>query len=113
MTEKKAKKAKSETTAISPKHYDIIDRPVVTERATLAAEQDKVIFRVALTATKDDVKEAVEALFKVKVKKVNTTITGGKNKRFKGYAGVRSDYKKAIVTLEKGQKIDIAAGTAA
>jgi large subunit ribosomal protein L23 len=113
MTEKKTKKKSTEAKSVSPKHYDIIDRPVITERATLAAEQDKVIFRVKLTASKGEVKEAVEALFKVKVKKVNTTITGGKNKRFKGHAGVRSDYKKAIVTLEKGQKIDIAAGTAA
>lgn len=112
MTEKKAKKAK-DAVAIAPRHYDVIDRPVITEKATLASEHDKVTFRVRTTATKKDIKEAVEALFKVKVKKVNTVTTGGKNKRFKGYAGVRSDVKKAIVTLEKGQKIDLASGAVA
>lgn len=115
MTEKKAaKKDKTaKSVAIAPRHYDVIDRPVITEKATMASEFDKVTFRVRTDATKKDIKEAVEALFKVKVKKVNTVTTMGKNKRFKGYAGVRSDVKKAIVTLEKGQKIDIASGAVA
>ena len=119
MTEKKAKKANTEkkeraaAVAIAPRHYDVIDRPVITEKATMASDQDKVTFRVAPTATKKDIKEAVEALFKVKVKKVNTVTTMGKSKRFKGHAGVRCDVKKAIVTLEKGQKIDIASGAVA
>ena len=116
MTEKKEpkakKSAKKEAVAISARHYDVIDRPVITEKATLASEQDKVIFRVRPTATKQEVKEAVEALFKVKVLKVNTSTIKGKLKLFKGHLGRRSDYKKAIVTLEKGQKIDIAAGAA-
>jgi large subunit ribosomal protein L23 len=115
MTEKKAKakKDKSAAVAIAPRHYDVIDRPVITEKATMASDQDKVTFRVSISATKKDIKEAVEALFKVKVKKVSTITTMGKNKIFKGRAGVRSDVKKAIVTLEKGQKIDIASGAVA
>lgn len=116
-TKTKAKKpaaAKKDGTKVAARagHYDVIERPVITERTTMQSEQDKVVFRVSSCATKTQVKEAVEALFKVKVVKVNTSNTMGKTKIFKGTIGKRPDYKKAIVTLEKGQKIDIAAGAA-
>jgi large subunit ribosomal protein L23 len=93
-----------------PRHYDIILGPVVTEKATLLSEQSKVVFRVVKTATKPQIKAAVETLFEVKVKSVNTLNTEGKVKRFKGRMGQRSDVKKAIVTLEPGQSIDITTG---
>jgi large subunit ribosomal protein L23 len=114
--EKKAKKpAKKKAAAagpVNPRLYDVIRRPVITEKSTMASEQDKVIFQVCHKATKADVKEAVEALFKVNVVKVNTINVEGKLRNFRGRAGKLSDFKKAIVTLEKGQKIDIAAGAA-
>jgi large subunit ribosomal protein L23 len=90
--------------------YDVIVRPVVTEKSTLAAEQGKVVFKISPTATKTQVKAAVEQLFNVKVTKVNTVLTKGKTKRFRGQTGRRSDQRKAIVTLAEGQTIDIAAG---
>ena len=90
--------------------YEIIREPVVTEKSTLGSEHGQVTFRVPLSATKPRVKEAVETLFKVKVKGVNTSIQKGKMKRFKGKAGMRSDVKKAIVTLEDGQTIDVGVG---
>ena len=93
-----------------PRHYDIILGPVVTEKATLLSEQSKVVFRVIKTATKPQIKAAVETLFEVKVRSVNTLNTQGKVKRFKGRVGQRSDVKKAIVTLEPGQSIDITTG---
>ena len=93
-----------------PRHYDIILGPVVTEKATLLSEQSKVVFRVVKTASKPQIKAAVETLFEVKVKSVNTLNTEGKMKRFKGRVGQRSDVKKAIVTLEPGQSIDITTG---
>lgn len=93
-----------------PRHYDIILGPVVTEKATMLSEQSKVVFRVIKTATKPQIKAAVETLFEVKVKSVNTLNTEGKIKRFKGRVGQRSDVKKAIVTLEPGQSIDITTG---
>jgi len=92
------------------RHYDTIVSPVITEKATLLTEQNKVVFRVAEDATKDEIAAAVEELFKVKVIKVNTLITKGKTKRFKGILGKRSDVKKAIVTLQEGQTIDISTG---
>jgi large subunit ribosomal protein L23 len=92
------------------RHYDTIIAPVITEKATLLTEQNKVVFRVAEDATKDEIAAAVEELFKVKVIKVNTLITKGKTKRFKGILGRRSDVKKAIVTLQEGQTIDISTG---
>jgi large subunit ribosomal protein L23 len=95
---------------VDVKHYDTIIAPVVTEKSTLLSEYNKVVFRVPLTATKDQVKAAVEALFKVNVTAVNTVVTKGKVKRFKGIPGKRSDTKKAIVTLAKGQSIDITTG---
>ena len=92
------------------RHYDIIVAPVVTEKATVASEHNKVVFKVAAKATKPQIKEAVEAIFGVKVKAVNTTITKGKAKRFRGRAGERSDKKKAYVMLEDGQTIDVTTG---
>jgi len=91
-------------------HYEIIRSPVITEKSTAASEQNKVIFNVAKTATKPEIKAAVEALFKVKVKAVNTLIRKGKTKRFRGILGTQSDQKRAIVTLEEGQSIDVTTG---
>jgi large subunit ribosomal protein L23 len=96
--------------ALTPRHYDTILAPLITEKATLLSEQNKVVFRVAMDSTKDDIATAVEQLFKVKVTKVNTLIQKGKTKRFRGRAGRRSDLKKAIVTLQEGQSIDITTG---
>ena len=90
--------------------YDVIKRPLITEKTTMAAEQGKIVFGIAEGANKQDVKRAVEALFGVKVVKVNTVLTKGKQKRFRGKQGQRSDQRKAIVTLAAGQSIDIAAG---
>ena len=95
---------------VTARHYDTILAPVITEKATYLSEQNKVVFRVADDATKDEIAAAVEALFKVKVTKVNTLITKGKTKRFRGIMGRRSDVKKAIVTLADGQSIDITTG---
>ena len=91
-------------------HYDIIRSPLVTEKATIQAESDKVVFNVLKTADKAEIKAAVEALFKVKVKSVNTLIRKGKVKRFRGFVGKQDDVKKAVVTLEAGQRIDITTG---
>ena len=96
--------------AVTPRHYDTILAPLITEKATVLSEQNKVVFRVALAATKDEIAVAVEELFKVKVTKVNTLIQKGKTKRFRGRPGRRSDVKKAIVTLQEGQSIDITTG---
>ncbi|MCR9149411.1 MAG: 50S ribosomal protein L23 [Rhodobacteraceae bacterium] len=93
-----------------PEHYDVIRKPVITEKATMASEAGAVVFEVAMDANKPQIKEAVEALFGVKVKAVNTTITKGKTKRFRGRPGVRSDVKKAYVTLEEGNTIDVSTG---
>jgi large subunit ribosomal protein L23 len=93
-----------------PRHYDVIIAPLITEKATNASEQSKVIFKVALDATKPQIKEAVEKLFDVKVKRVNTLRRHGKWKVFKGRVGRRSDTKHAIVTLEEGQRIDVTTG---
>jgi large subunit ribosomal protein L23 len=92
------------------RHYDTILSPVITEKATLLSEQNKVVFRVAKDATKDEIAAAIEELFKVTVIKVNTMVTKGKTKRFRGIMGRRSDVKKAIVTLADGQSIDITTG---
>ncbi|MDX2233539.1 MAG: 50S ribosomal protein L23 [Hyphomonadaceae bacterium] len=92
------------------KHYDTIIAPIITEKATLLSDQNKVVFKVPLSATKDDVKAAIEALFKVKVVSVNTIRVKGKTKRFRGVEGKRSDVKKAIVTLAAGQSIDVTTG---
>ena len=89
------------------KHYDVIRKPVITEKATMASESGAVVFEVDIAANKPQIKEAVENLFGVKVKAVNTTITKGKTKRFRGQLGRRKDVKKAYVTLEKGNTIDV------
>lgn len=94
----------------APRHYDTIIAPVITEKSTLLSEDNKVVFKVPLSATKKDIAEAVEELFKVKVKAVNTLITKGKTKRFRGMLGQRSDVKKAVVTLEEGHSIDVTTG---
>ena len=96
--------------SVKPEHYDVIVKPIITEKATMASEAGAVVFQVAKTATKPQIKEAVEAVFGVKVKAVNTTITKGKTKRFRGQPGQRSDVKKAYVTLEEGNTIDVSSG---
>jgi large subunit ribosomal protein L23 len=92
------------------KHYDIIRNPVVTEKSTMASESNQVVFDVAIDASKPEIKAAVEELFSVKVKAVNTIVRKGKVKRFRGHLGRRSDVKKAVVTLVDGQSIDISTG---
>ena len=96
--------------AASERHYDVIKSPVITEKATLLSEHNKVVFQVAMDSTKDEIATAIEELFKVQVLKVNTLITKGKTKRFRGIMGRRSDVKKAIVTLAEGQSIDVTTG---
>ena len=91
-------------------HYDVIRKPVITEKATMASESGAVVFEVAMDAAKPQIKEAVEALFGVKVKAVNTAITKGKAKRFRGRPGRRKDVKKAYVTLQEGNTIDVTTG---
>ena len=91
-------------------HYDVIVKPIITEKSTMASEAGAVVFEVAPASTKPQIKEAVEALFGVKVKAVNTTITKGKTKRFRGMLGRRRDVKKAYVTLEEGNTIDVSTG---
>jgi large subunit ribosomal protein L23 len=91
-------------------HYDVILSPVVTEKSTAASEQSKVIFKVATDASKTEIKAAIESLFKVKVKAVNTLVRKGKLKTFRGIRAQQSDTKRAIVTLEKGESIDVTSG---
>ena len=93
-----------------PRHYDVLIAPVITEKATLASERSQVMFKVALNATKPQIKEAVEKLFDVKVKSVNTHVRKGKWKVFKGTVGRQSAVKRAIVTLEEGHTIDVTTG---
>jgi large subunit ribosomal protein L23 len=95
---------------IDPRHYDVIVSPVITEKATTLSEQNKVVFRVSPDATKPAIKAAVERLFDVKVVSVNTLVTKGKEKIFRGRKGRRSDVKKAVVTLAEGQSIDVTTG---
>jgi large subunit ribosomal protein L23 len=90
--------------------YDVIVAPVITEKATYASENGQVIFKVAPNATKPEIKKAVETLFSVKVKSVNTLVKKGKTKRFRGIKGQQSNVKKAIVTLEEGHSIDVTTG---
>jgi large subunit ribosomal protein L23 len=90
--------------------YDVIVAPVITEKATMASEHNQVVFKVRKSATKPQIQEAVERLFNVKVKAVNTLIRAGKTKRFRGIAGKQNDMKKAIVTLEDGHSIDVTTG---
>jgi large subunit ribosomal protein L23 len=90
--------------------YEVLRKPVITEKATMASEANAVVFEVAVDANKPLIKEAVETLFGVKVKAVNTTITKGKTKRFRGKLGTRKATKKAYVTLEEGNTIDVTTG---
>jgi len=92
------------------KHYDVILGPVVTEKSTMLSENNVVTFNVPMTASKPEIKAAVEALFSVKVEKVNTIRQDGKTKRFKGVMGRRSDKKKAMVKLAEGHTIDVTTG---
>ena len=92
------------------RHYDVIVAPIVTEKSTMASENNQVVFRVADKATKPEIRAAVEALFKVKVKSVNTLVRKGKMKRFRGTIGRQRSFKKAIVTLEAGHSIDVTTG---
>ena len=96
--------------SVKAEHYDIIRKPLVTEKSTMASENGAVVFEVSIDSNKPQIKEAVEALFGVKVKAVNTSITKGKQKRFKGVLGRRRDVKKAFVTLEAGNTIDVTTG---
>ena len=96
--------------SVKPELYDVVRKPVITEKATMVGEGNAYVFQVAKDANKPLIKEAVEALFNVKVKAVNTTITKGKVKRFRGRPGVRADVKKAYVTLEEGNAIDVGTG---
>lgn len=107
-----AKKADKKTVkpAISEKHFNTLLAPVITEKSTLASEHGQVVFKVPLEATKPEIASAVEALFKVKVKGVNTLRVKGKTKQFRGKPYVRSTVKKAIVTLEEGHTIDVTTG---
>ena len=93
-----------------PRHYDVIIAPVITEKATMASEHNKVVFKVRKEATKPQIKEAVEKLFDVKVKAVNTNVRKGKKKAFKNKIGQLSDVKRAVVTLEEGHRIDVTTG---
>ena len=95
---------------MDPRHYDVIRGPVITEKATMLSEHNKVVFKVAKTATKPQIKAAIEKLFDVKVKSVNTLVTEGKMKVFRGRLGQRADVKKAVVTLEEGHSIDVTTG---
>src|SRR4029079_10304830 len=103
-----AKKQQQE--AVDTRHYDVIVAPHITEKSTLLSEQNAVVFKVAKDASKPEIKAAVEALFNVKVTGVNTIVTKGKTKRWKGQAYQRSDAKKAIVTRAEGETIDITSG---
>ncbi len=105
------KRPTAKTVTVSTQRtYEIIRSPVITEKATLLSEHNQVTFRVPLDAAKPEIKSAVENLFKVKVKAVNTLRQKGKVKRFRGRLGKRPDYKKAIVTLAEGHSIDITTG---
>lgn len=90
--------------------YDIVRAPVITEKSTMGAEHNQVTFKVPLEASKPEIKVAIETLFSVKVKAVNTLRQKGKVKRFRGIRGRRSDFKKAFVTLEEGHSIDVTTG---
>ncbi|MBB5222864.1 large subunit ribosomal protein L23 [Amaricoccus macauensis] len=96
--------------SVTPEQYDLIRRPIITEKATLASEHGAVVFEVAMDASKPEIKKAIESLFNVKVKAVNTTVTKGKVKKFRGRPGRRRDVKKAYVTLVEGSTIDVSTG---
>lgn len=102
--------AKKQAVVVDNRHYDVIVAPHITEKATLLSENNAVVFKVANDASKPEIKAAVEALFGVTVKAVNTIVQKGKVKRWKGKPYTRSDFKKAIVTLAEGQSIDVTTG---
>ena len=102
--------AKKQQSAVDTRHYDVVLAPHITEKSTMLSEHNAVVFKVAGDATKPEIKAAVEALFNVKVTGVNTMVTKGKTKRWKGKPYQRSDAKKAVVTLAEGQSIDITSG---
>jgi large subunit ribosomal protein L23 len=101
---------KNKSNNVTAAMYDTLVRPVITEKSMVSSEAGKVVFLVPLSATKDCIKKSVEAIFNVKVTKVNTIKQSGKVKSFRGHLGVRSDYKKAIITLADGQNIDVTTG---
>lgn len=96
--------------SVKPEHYDVIRRPLITEKSTMASEANAVVFEVAIDATKPGIREAIEAMFDVKVRSVNTLIRKGKRKVFRGRRGRQSDMKKAVVRLEDGHMIDVMTG---
>ena len=104
---------KQAVAAVDARHYDIVLAPHITEKSTMLSENNSVVFKVANSASKPEIKAAVEALFGVSVTGVNTMVTKGKSKRWKGKPYQRSDFKKAIVTLAEGQSIDITEGVKA
>lgn len=105
-----AKKSAAKGSVVQARLYDVLVRPIITEKSSRAAEQNKLTFAISPTASKVDVKQAVEALFKVEVTKVNTINVEGKRKKFRGKEGQRSTLRKAIVTLAEGQSVDLQAG---
>ena len=105
--------AKKQKPQASERHYDVVLSPHITEKSTMLSEHNAVVFKVASDASKPEIKEAIEALFDVTVTGVNTIVTKGKSKRWKGRPYQRSDFKKAIVTLAEGQSIDITEGVRA
>ena len=104
---------KQQAQAIDARHFDIVLAPHITEKSTLLSEHNAVVFKVAGTASKPEIKAAVEAIWGVSVTNVNTMVTKGKTKRWKGKPYTRSDMKKAIVTLAEGQSIDVTEGARA
>ncbi len=102
--------AKKQAVTVTERDYQVIVAPLITEKATMGSANSQVSFKVAIDATKPEIKHAVEALFNVEVRAVNTSILKGKVKRFRGHLGKRSDAKKAIVTLAEGQTIDMSTG---
>ena len=102
--------AKKQDKAVDNRHYDIVLAPHITEKSTMVSEHNAVVFKVASGASKPEIKAALEALFNVSVTGVNTIVTKGKSKRWKGRPYERSDFKKAIVTLAEGQTIDVTSG---
>ena len=96
--------------SVAARHYDVVVAPIITEKSTILSENNQVVFEVAIDANKVEIKDAIEALFKVKVTAVNTIRVKGKTKRFRGIAGRRKDVKKAVVTLQDGDVIDISTG---
>ena len=106
----KKKEIKKQNKKILPELYDLIQKPIITEKGTLLSNNSQVVFSVPIDANKKIIKKAVEKLFSVNVKKINIIVSKGKIKRFKGKLGKRKTEKKAIISLEKGQKIDITTG---